>query len=191
MLHPIRRRIMVALRVPCSAATVARQLGIPRQKVNYHLRELEKSRLVELVEERRRGNCTERLLRARAASYVLSNETLGMIAADPEEIGNRFSSAYLTALASRSVSELGALREQADSAGERLATFSFQHEVRFRTPQTRAAFSQELARLVEELIRKYHEGSSAGSLHRVVVGSYPHPGSASRPPAGEAGDRDR
>ena len=40
--------------------TVAGQLGIPRQKVNYHLRTLESHGLVVFVEERPRRGLTER-----------------------------------------------------------------------------------------------------------------------------------
>jgi DNA-binding transcriptional ArsR family regulator len=175
MLHPIRRRIMEALREPHSATTVARLLGLPRQKVNYHLRELEKEQLVELIEERKRGNCTERVLQARARSYVIGTETLGSLAADPEQIGNRFSSAYLTALAARAVDELGVLREQSEDTGERLSTFSMESEIRFRTPQTRTAFTQELTRVIGELIRKYDDGTARGRPQRLLVGSYPQP----------------
>ena len=49
---------------PRSAAMLAAAVGLPRQKVNYHLRTLEQHGLVELVEERRKGNVTERLLQA-------------------------------------------------------------------------------------------------------------------------------
>jgi DNA-binding transcriptional ArsR family regulator len=38
--HPIRRAVLKALREPNSAAAVARDIGLPRQKVNYHLKEL-------------------------------------------------------------------------------------------------------------------------------------------------------
>jgi hypothetical protein len=52
--------------------------------VNYHLRELETQGLVELVEERRRGNCVERIVRATAKSYVVSAEALATLASDPD-----------------------------------------------------------------------------------------------------------
>ena len=42
MLHPIRRRILETLREPGSASSLAPRLGLPRQKVNYHLRALER-----------------------------------------------------------------------------------------------------------------------------------------------------
>ena len=64
-------RLLAELAEPASATMLAARVGLPRQKVNYHLRALERHGLVELVEERRKGNCTERVLRATAASYVI------------------------------------------------------------------------------------------------------------------------
>ena len=75
-LDPVRARLLAALAEPGSATTLAAQTGLARQKVNYHLRALERHGLVELVEERRKGNCTERVLRATAASYVISPAAL-------------------------------------------------------------------------------------------------------------------
>src|ERR1700722_14282229 len=75
-LDPVRARLLAALAEPGSATTLAARTGLARQKINYHLRALERHGLVELVEERRRGNCTERVLRATAASYVISPAAL-------------------------------------------------------------------------------------------------------------------
>jgi DNA-binding transcriptional ArsR family regulator len=71
-LDPIRARLLAELAEPASASTLAARVGLPRQKVNYHLRALERHGLVELVEERKKGNMTERVLRATAASYLIS-----------------------------------------------------------------------------------------------------------------------
>ena len=60
---PARLAILDRLGEPTSAAAVARETGIPRQKVNYHLKLLETQGLVEFVEERRKGNCVERIIR--------------------------------------------------------------------------------------------------------------------------------
>ena len=106
LLQPMRRQILENLSEPRSASGLARMLGLPRQKVNYHLRELEKGGLVELVEERRRGNCTERLVKATARSYLISPEVLGTLGSRPEEIRDRFSVAYLVATAGRVVRDV-------------------------------------------------------------------------------------
>ena len=54
-LDPIRSRLLAELVQPGSASTLAAKVGLARQKVNYHLRALERHGLVELVEERRKG----------------------------------------------------------------------------------------------------------------------------------------
>src|SRR3954465_1024058 len=82
-LDPIRARLLAELAEPGSASTLATRVGLTRQKANYHLRALERHGLVELVEERRKGNCTERVLQATAASYVISPTALAAVAPDP------------------------------------------------------------------------------------------------------------
>jgi DNA-binding transcriptional ArsR family regulator len=67
-LDPTRARLLAEPAEPASATMLAARLGLARQKVNYHLRALERHGLVELVAERRKGNVTERLLRATAAA---------------------------------------------------------------------------------------------------------------------------
>ena len=62
MLDPLRRSVLTALTEPGSASTLAVDLGLPRQKVNYHLRTLEEHGLVALLEERPRRGLTERVV---------------------------------------------------------------------------------------------------------------------------------
>ena len=88
---------------------LAAAAGLPRQKVNYHLRTLERHGLVELVEERRKGNVTERLLRAAAASYVISPAALAAVAPDPARAPDRLSARWLLALAAQLVRDVGDL----------------------------------------------------------------------------------
>ena len=49
-LEPVRSRLLAELSTPASAATLATRVGMPRQKVNYHLRALEAHGLVRLAE---------------------------------------------------------------------------------------------------------------------------------------------
>lgn len=171
LIQPLRRQVLEALREPGSASSLARQLELPRQKLNYHLRELERLGLLELVEERRRGNCNERLLRASARRYVIDPAALGELSADPESIRDRFSSSYLLALVTRAVEELGSLRRRAAAAGKRLATLSMQVEIRFASAESREAFSRELADELARLTEKYH--AAEGRSFRFLVGAYP------------------
>jgi DNA-binding transcriptional ArsR family regulator len=181
-LDPIRTRILQELAEPGSATQLAARVGMPRQKVNYHLKALERHGLVELVEERRKGNVTERILRATAASYLISPAALASVAPDPHRISDRFSAFWLLALAGRMVQEMGRLIAGAAAAKQKLATFAIDGEITFRSAADRAAFAEELGVAVARLVDKYHDGGTggragtsagAGRKHRLVVALHP------------------
>jgi DNA-binding transcriptional ArsR family regulator len=174
LLDPTRRTMLEQLREPTSASSLARRLGLPRQRVNYHLRELEKAHLVKLVEERRKGNCIERVVQATARYYLISPEALGPLACDPERIPDRFSASYLVAAAGRTIRDLATLTGRARAAGGRLATLTLETEVRFAGPEARGAFAEELASALARLAAKYHDATAEGGrVFRFVVGGYP------------------
>jgi DNA-binding transcriptional ArsR family regulator len=142
--------------------------------VNYHLKALERHGLLELVEERRKGNVTERVMRATAASYVISPAALATVQPDPSRSPDRLSARWLLAVGSRLVREVGALINGAAKAGRRVATFAMEGEVRFASAADRAAFGQELANAVTALVGKYHdEKAKGGRDHRVIVAVHP------------------
>jgi DNA-binding transcriptional ArsR family regulator len=173
-LDPIRARLLAALAEPGSATTLAGRVGLPRQKVNYHLRALEKHGLIELVEERRKGNMTERVLRATASSYVISPMALAAVAPDPARSPDRLSARWLLALAARLVKDVGALISGADKTKKRVATFAIEGAVRFATAADRAAFAEDLTAAVTTLVAKYHdETAEAGRDHRLIVAVHP------------------
>ncbi|MFB4302315.1 ArsR/SmtB family transcription factor [Actinomadura sp. NTSP31] len=173
-LDPMRARLLAELAEPLSAAALAARVGLPRQKVNYHLRALERHGLVELVEERRKGNMTERLMRATAASYVISPLALPGLQPDPDRHRDALSARWLLALAARLVRDVGALITGAERANRRLATYALDGEVRFASAADRAAFVEELTAGVGALVRKYHDASAEGGRgHRVVIALHP------------------
>jgi DNA-binding transcriptional ArsR family regulator len=173
-LDPVRARLLAELAEPNSATTLAAKVGLPRQKVNYHLRTLEQHGLVELAEERRKGNMTERIMRATAASYVISPTALAAVQPDPERAPDRLSARWLLAVAARLVRDVGNLITGAAKADKKVATFALDGEVRFATAADRAAFAEELAATVTALVAKYHDESAAGGrAHRVIVAVHP------------------
>jgi DNA-binding transcriptional ArsR family regulator len=185
-LSPLRRRILEQFDEPQSAATLARRLGMPRQKLNYHLRGLEKAGLLELAETRRRRGCTERLLRRTARAWVVSPELLGRLSADPATVRDKFSSAFLVATASRLLRQVGELRARASAARKKLATFTLQTEVRFRSAAERAAFASELTDAVAALVERYHdERAPEGRTYSFVVAGHPKPDPGTPEPTGD------
>lgn len=173
-LDPLRARLLRELATPSSAASLAAKVGLPRQKVNYHLRSLEEHGLVALVEERRKGNVMERVLQATAAAYVISPAALAVVQPDPEHLRDRFSAYWLLALAARLVREVGRLLSGAVAAKQPLATFAVDGEITFATAASRADFAEELAAEVTRLAAKYHEPEAPGGRkHRLVVALHP------------------
>src|SRR4051812_16248815 len=79
-LSPFRLGLLKGLQQPESASGLARRLGLPRQQINYHLRELERAGFIELSEARQRRGCIERIMRLTSrVSFPRANE-----AAPPE-----------------------------------------------------------------------------------------------------------
>lgn len=163
-LDPTRARLLAELREPASAATLAAKLDLPRQKVNYHLRALESHGLVELADTRRHGGLTERLMRATAASYVISADVLGDAGADPRRM-DRLSARYLIAVAARMVREVARIAREPEAP-----TLTIDAEVRLTD---RRAFAEELTQLVTDLAARHHDDD--GEPYRLLVASHPIP----------------
>ena len=171
---PDRLRLLEMLGEPDSAAGLARRLQLPRQTVNYHLRELEREGLVEFVEHRKKGNCTERVLRAAARAFVISPEALGALGLPAAEAQDRFSSAYLISAAARAIRDTTCLRQRASKANKKLATLTLETEIRFATPAARQAFTDEVVNLMASLAAKYHDdGAKSGRSFRFLFAGFP------------------
>jgi DNA-binding transcriptional ArsR family regulator len=173
-LDPVRSRLLAELAEPGSATTLASRVGLPRQNVNYHLRELERHGLIELVEERKRGSFSERVMRATAASYVISPMASAAVQPDPSRSPDRLSARWMLAVASRLVRDVGLLLTRSSRAGKRVATFAMDGEIRFASAADRAAFAEELTNTITRLVSKYHdESAERGRTHRLVVAVHP------------------
>lgn len=176
VLNPLRRRILGQLTEPDSAAGLARRFGMPRQQVNYHLRQLEAEGLVEAVGERKKRNCTERLMRAVARSFLISPGAVGDLALDPSRVADQASSAYLVAVAANVIREVASLRHRAEQADKKVPTLTMQADVRFASPERQRAFAEELQQQVARLVGKYHDDEvPGGHTFRIVAGAYPAP----------------
>ena len=175
-LDPVRSRLLAELREPASAATLAARVGVPRQKVNYHLRQLEAHGLVEVASTKAWGGLTERLLVATAAGYVVSPSALGQASSEPSRSRDRLAASYVVALAARVVTELGSMLRVAAKQGKRVPALGIDTAIRFATPADRAAFADELTSAVTKLAAKYHdEKAPDGRWQRVVAAVHPVP----------------
>ncbi|MEO1052959.1 MAG: helix-turn-helix domain-containing protein [Bacteroidota bacterium] len=174
LLNPLRMQILKHLEEPNSASGLSRILNIPRQKLNYHLRELEKKNLVEFVKETKRGNCTERIMKATAKSYLINVDAVRSSPEDLEAMKDQFSSNYLVAAAANMINEVSTLKTGAAKAKKKLPTYTLQTEIRFETVKDLNGFAEELSQAIAKLTAKYHkEDSATGRTFKLCTCSYP------------------
>ena len=169
--HPLRLRILGVLRRPASAAAVARALGEPRQKVNYHLKELERADLVGLVGERRTGNFIESIYEASARSFVVSPRVAWPDGQRAEALAAQVSLEHLVELGERMQRDSAELLDRAAFDGEQIASAAVEAEVHFATERERSEFLNACLRAVGPLLKRY--GATDGDGYRVVLAVYP------------------
>ena len=172
-LSPLRRQLLAEMQAPQSASSLAPRLGLSRQTLNYHLRELEREGFLEMVEQRPRRGCIERLLQVTSRAFVVNPAVLGVAADDPDQTRDRFSAAFLLASASRLIRDVAVLGHRAQAVNQRLATFTMDTEIGFASPAAFRAFSEELAATVATVAAKYDSASATSRRFRVVIGSHP------------------
>src|SRR5262245_56365775 len=173
-LQPIRLRLLHLLDRPQSAPQVATAVGMPRQRVLYHLRKLESQRLVEAQEHGTVGRRIDRSYVRTATSYAIAPKTLGGAAVDSRSVADAFSSAYLSAVAGRALNDLAALTRAAAARGKRVPTLTLETEVRFVTPADQRRFADELTAALATLAAKYHHPDAPeGRTFRVFACGYP------------------
>jgi DNA-binding transcriptional ArsR family regulator len=166
-LTPLRRRLLEELRDPASATGLAARLGETRQRINYHLRELEKSGLIELVEVRQRRGRQERIMRAGPRTVVVAPAVFGGPPPDPAT-QDRFAVDTLLATTARTVETVARQRAKAAEQGKRLVTFTVEAEVGFVRPADIEDFATRLAELIA-----IYDNPQASRRYRVVVAGHP------------------
>lgn len=174
-LSPIRRQLLERLREPSSATQLAAALGTSRQRINYHLRALEQAGLIDLVEERRRRGCTERVLMVSADAFVVDPSV--MHADDttaPTPAQDRYAAEHLIDTAAGVVRDVARMQTSAQQEGTRLLTFTIEAEVGFAAPGDVERFASRLAELIEQSASECN-ATPGGRRYRVVVGGHPAP----------------
>ena len=175
--HPLRVRILELLREPGSAATVAREVGETRQKVNYHLKELERVGLVEAVGERRSGNFMETLYEAVGRSFLVSPRVAWSDPRRVDALRQQHSLERLVMVGAQLERDAITLLDRAAFDGEQIASAAVEVDVHFAGEKDRAAFLDEYLETVQKLCDRY--GSAEGLAYRVVMAA--HPGEGAEP----------
>ena len=177
-LPPLRRRLLDRLREPASAVVVAGEFGLPRQRVNYHLRTLEAAGFLELVETRARRGCTERVLRTSARAFIVDPQVMAPAPAAGVRRSaarqDRFAAETLVNAASAVVRDVSRMQTRAGEQDVRLLTCAIEADVRLASPADFARLSALLATLVARAVADVGVAEGGRSYH-VVVGAHPTP----------------
>ena len=183
LLDPLRSKILELARIPASSTEVANRLGLPRQRVNYHVRRLADEDLLRKAGRERKRNMTEQRYVASARRYLFAPEILGPLAPDWREISDAASAAYLLALSSRLQSDVARASAEDAREGRRYSTLSLKSQFRFESGEQRAEFARALRQAVVDAVARFTSvdeppagRASSGQSYRLVIGCYPYGG---------------
>ena len=176
-LKPLRVRILAAAREPASAASIAATLGLSRQAVNYHVRALAKAGFLRRAGRVRKRGLVEQRYVVSARAFLVAPDALGALDT-PSPPVDRFSIAYVLTLAARIQHEAARAWRGATQQGKRVPVLALDSEIRFESPQQRAAFAAALSEAVTRVIAE-HSGPpvttepATGRRYRLALACYP------------------
>lgn len=171
LLNPLRAEILSRLTEPASAAEVARNINEIPQRVNYHLKALEKVGLVKRVGTRQVRNLVEVLYQAIARTFVLS-ESLGWSEETVQKAKDQGSLAHLITTSERIKKDALLLMERSDR-NEVIPSATLDTSVQLENEETRNAFIRDYLSAVEKLIAKYESNGTPSEAYHVVLAVYP------------------
>jgi hypothetical protein len=180
LLKPLRLQILAEARAPQSAAAIAARLGLPRQKVNYHVRELARAGFLRRAGRQRKRGLTAQQYVVTAEAFLLGPGMLGPMSAELGPSGDRTSAAYLLVLAAQVQREVGSAWRQAQATGKRLPVLSLDSEIHFATSEQRAKFAQALTAAVTKIVAEHTDTprrprSASARPYRLMLGCYSIP----------------
>ncbi len=149
-LDPTRRMLASALRKPQSAAGLAQRFGLPRQRVNYHLRTLESLGMLELAGTRQKRNCTERMLQLTADAYCIDPGLLGELGHPTKPVNDRFGITAVILRLSRALSDIIARKRRAERDGRRFDSLCAEVTLAFENRSEQQSFMIDLQRFLKE-----------------------------------------
>lgn len=171
-LSPLRRELLAQLAEPASAAGLSAALGLPRQKISYHLKVLEEAGLIVVTAERQRRGFVERLFVARPDRLVIDPMILSTASPDAVEKEDRHAAQHLVRSAAGIVREVSRMREEAEREGSRLLTFTIEADIGFAAPADLDRFTERLSQAIADLARDYAPEPGT-RIYRIVAAGHP------------------
>lgn len=174
LLNPLRSEILSRLTEPASAAEVARGINEIPQRVNYHLKALEKVGLVRKVGSRQVRNLVEVLYLAIARTYILS-EALNWASDTVQQMKDQGALSHLVNTAERIKRDALLLMERSDQEAD-IPSATLDASIRLASAEQRSAFVEEYVQLVNQLVKKYQSKADGQETYQVILAVYPKEG---------------
>lgn len=171
LLNPLRAELLNRLTEPSSAAELARTISETPQRVNYHLKALEKVGLVRRVGTRQVRNLVEVLYQALARTYVLS-ESLNWPQETIQRLKDQGSLSHLITTSERLKRDAFLLLEHSDVDVE-IPSATLETNIHLKNLEQRQAFVQEYVKLVNDLVEKYQTVTTGGEKYNIILAVYP------------------
>ncbi|WP_246079476.1 winged helix-turn-helix domain-containing protein [Paenibacillus piri] len=173
LLHPLRADIVSRLVEPTSAAELARTLQETPQRMNYHIKALEKTGLIRRVGTRQVRNLVEVLYQAIARTFVMA-ESLSLSAETIERLKDHGSLAQLISSAEQMKKDAVMLLERSETGSE-VPSASLQLQIPLDDQEQRQAFIEDYVAMMKQLVHKYAARNSEAALYQVMLSVYPKP----------------
>ncbi|MFC7439782.1 ArsR/SmtB family transcription factor [Laceyella putida] len=171
LMNPLRAEILAHLKEPASATEVAKQLHETPQRINYHLKTLEKVGLVQRAGTRQVRNLVEVLYQSVARTFLLA-ESLSIGEKTIQKIKDQGSLLHLIHTSERIKKDALLLMERSDQ-DEIIPSASLQMKVNLQDEEQRQQFVQDYVELVKQLIGKYQSKASGTHPYQVLLAVYP------------------
>lgn len=172
LLNPLRADMLRILAEPVSASEIGRQLGETPQKVNYHLKALEKVGLARRSGTRQVRNLVEVLYRAVARTYVIP-DSFGWAEDTVRRMKEQGTLRHLITAAERIRSDAARLMDASDE-GTAIPSAALEAELYVPEEADREAFVRDYAEAMRRLADKYRS-DGAKRVFRAVMAVYPEP----------------
>ncbi|ANX11875.1 hypothetical protein ABE41_007625 [Fictibacillus arsenicus] len=173
LLHPVRSEIISLLKEPRSATELSKVMNDSAQKVNYHLKTLEKVGLVMRAGTRNVRNLVEVLYRSAGKTFLLS-DSLGLSQETIRKLKGQTALAHVLSLTEKIKRDAVSLMEEAEN--EEIPSAVMEMELSLLGVEERQAFLQDYSNMLSELIKKHHDPKQGKSTtFHVSMAMYPKP----------------
>lgn len=171
LLNPIRVEILEILTTPGTCLDVAGKLNMSQQRVNNNVKEMLKSGLLRLVDQRAKRNMIESVYQSVGKRFWLSPELAHPQDAEIKAVRERLSLHNLLVMAERLHRDAGALLDTTDAM--EVPSIGVTTEIVLRSETEREAFAKDFLKAMHAVLEKYQGAGSQEEHYTAMIVCYP------------------